>query len=75
MSTTPRDHLEWAALRALEYYDAGQTKNAVASFLSDVQKHEGTAWIALNPFALPLLRIGADGSREDFARAMRDFAV
>lgn len=40
MSERTRDeHLAWAKQRALEYVDAGDTKNAVASMLSDLKKH------------------------------------
>jgi len=33
------EHLEWAKKRALEYLDAGDTRNAFTSMLSDMGKH------------------------------------
>jgi hypothetical protein len=33
------EHLEWAKKRALEYLDAGDTKNAFTSMMSDLSKH------------------------------------
>jgi hypothetical protein len=40
---TREEHLQWAKDRAIEYADAGDTHNAFASFMSDMQKHDGTA--------------------------------
>lgn len=42
MATDRKTHLEWCKSRALEYVDAGDPQNAVASMLSDMNKHEGT---------------------------------
>lgn len=40
---TPRDqHLADCKRRALEYLDAGDVQNAIASMLSDLSKHEDT---------------------------------
>jgi hypothetical protein len=36
------EHLAWAKARALEYVDAGDINQAVASMLSDLGKHEDT---------------------------------
>lgn len=49
--TTERGrHLHWCKTRAFEYLDRGDIKNAWASFVSDMSKHETTAdHIALNP--------------------------
>ncbi|MCU1679233.1 MAG: hypothetical protein JWM93_3991 [Frankiales bacterium] len=38
-----RAHLAWAKQRALEYLDAGDVPNAVASWMSDLRKHEQLA--------------------------------
>lgn len=44
MTTITRaEHLEWCKKRALEYVDAGDLPNAVASMKSDMNKHEETA--------------------------------
>lgn len=36
------EHLQWCKDRALKYVDAGDNKNAFASFQSDMSKHEET---------------------------------
>ncbi len=37
--TTRADHLAWCKRRALEYLDAGDVQNAIASMMSDMNKH------------------------------------
>lgn len=39
---TREEHLAWCKQRALEYVDAGDLVNAVASMGSDLQKHPET---------------------------------
>lgn len=39
---TRSEHLAWAKRRALEYVERGELDNAIASLLSDLQKHEET---------------------------------
>ena len=36
------EHLTWCKKRALSYCDDGDTKNAIASMLSDLSKHNET---------------------------------
>jgi hypothetical protein len=38
---TREEHLADSKRAALEYLDAGDVKNAIASMLSDMRKHEG----------------------------------
>jgi hypothetical protein len=40
---TRTEHLAWCKQRALEYLDKGDVSNAVASMMSDLQKHDETA--------------------------------
>ena len=40
---TRAEHLAWAKRRALEYVDAGEIVNAVASMTSDLRKHDKLA--------------------------------
>lgn len=40
---TRAEHLQWAKNRAMEYVNAGDYTSAVASMLSDLGMHEGTA--------------------------------
>lgn len=42
---TAAEHFTWAQGRALAYLDAGDPINAMASLVSDLGKHEGTAGI------------------------------
>mgnify|MGYP000633824714 CR=1 FL=1 len=72
---TAEEHLEWAVRRALEYYDAGDQTNALASFLSDVGKHNGTRHIQDHSATLMILRLGMSEGRSAFEKAMRDFAI
>ncbi len=37
-----KEHLEWCKQRALEYVDAGDLNQALASMSSDLRKHEET---------------------------------
>lgn len=37
------EHFAWAQARALEYVDLNEPAQAMASFVSDLGKHEGTA--------------------------------
>lgn len=39
---TADEHLQWCKDRALAYLDRGDVTNALASFVSDMSKHEGT---------------------------------
>lgn len=39
---TRQEHLEWCKKRAHEYLDSGDVQNAVASMMSDLNKHEET---------------------------------
>ena len=72
---TAREHLQGACDRALEYYDAGQNNQAIAKFLSDVRKHEGTRKIATHPHAYPLLLLEVERSRDAFKEAMLGWSV
>ena len=39
---TRAEHIEWCKASALEYLDAGDVQNAIASMLSDLSKHDET---------------------------------
>lgn len=42
MAMTRSEHMEWCKSRALEYVDAGDLPNALASMSSDLGKHPET---------------------------------
>jgi hypothetical protein len=73
--TTARQHLDWATERAPEYFDDGDKRNAFASFLSDVGKHDGTRWIQAFPATFMLLEDGWRGGREHFKQQLSGFSV
>ena len=72
---SPREHLNWCVQRALEYYDVGDQTNAIASFMSDIRKHEGTAWIFGHDLTFPMLMMEVGRGRDAFKRAMTGFSV
>ena len=43
---TREEHLAWCKKRALEYLDKGDVENAIASMMSDMQKHDETKLIS-----------------------------
>lgn len=62
---TRDEHLAWAKQRALEYVDAGELVNAVASMGSDLDKHPE---LGCNPYLL--MAGGLDAEKGD-PRAVR----
>lgn len=42
MSTTREEHMQWCKDRAMEYVRTGDLVNAVASMMSDLEKHPET---------------------------------
>lgn len=64
---TAAEHFDWAIGRAMEYVELDNPGDALASLVSDLQKHEGTAAI-LTPdltqlFLGEILIGGAKGAR------------
>lgn len=66
METTRAVYLAWCKQRAIEYVDAGDLNNAVASMASDLRKHPATE-ISANGilFAMGMMEIrrGPDAVR------------
>lgn len=61
------EHFDWAVVRAMEYVELNDGANALASLVSDLGKHEGTAGI-LNQdlqglFMMEVIINGAQGAR------------
>jgi len=69
---TRNEYLEWAKKRALEYLDAGDLQNAVASMGSDLNQHEDFKGIVSNLFPLAVIYI-ADGDSEGVRRWIEGF--
>ena len=59
-SDSRQEHLEWCKKRAMEYCERHDYEQAMASFLSDLRKHEGTKDLIelANMMALPILLKG-----------------
>lgn len=53
---TRQEHLDWAKRRALEYLDAGQPDQAIASMMSDLRKHE--SWATHDGFLATMFMVG-----------------
>lgn len=63
LTTERGKHLHWCKTRAFEYLDRGDIPNAIASFASDMQKHDETKdHVALE--MLPMMVVMGDGERE-----------
>ena len=62
---TRQEHLAWSKARALEYLDAGELADAVASMGSDLNKHPETV---CNPF---LMGIGMKAVIDNDAAGVR----
>ena len=63
---TGRQHLEWATRRAMEYHRNGDAKNAVASFMSDIMKHNGTLFIEGSFFLVTRMSERSSAEFEEF---------
>jgi hypothetical protein len=69
---TREQHLAWCKQRAREYLDRGDVQNAVASMMSDLEKHPETA--VTNPVLSMLgLNAAASGRIEEARRYIEGF--
>lgn len=64
---TAAEHFDWAVTRATEYVEIGEAGDAMASLVSDLGKHEGTAKILnqhlIGLFAGEVMLAGTEGAR------------
>lgn len=68
------EHLDWCKKRALEYLDKGDVKNAVASMMSDMQKHEETKFAgAGNILSMLGIKAAASGDAAEARRYIKGF--
>jgi hypothetical protein len=69
---TRDEHLQWCKDRALEYLDAGDVQNAIASMMSDLRKHEETK--SYNQFIEQMgLAVALSGDRVQARRWIEGF--
>jgi hypothetical protein len=66
---TRAEHLAWCKERAMQYVDAGDVTQALASLMSDLRKHPGTE----NHMAIELGMMLAMGGHLDTAQQMREW--
>ncbi len=66
---TRAEHLQWCKTRALEYVNAGDIDQALASMLSDLGKHDETApsLKSCGPLAM-MMKMGGQLSTKDQMR-------
>ena len=68
-----QDHLEWCKKRALEYIDAGDLPNAVASMLSDLKKHPDTTTHLGIELGVGLLMMGKLSTGDEVRKYIQGF--
>ena len=73
MSDTREEHLSWCKMRALQYVDAGDMKNAFVSMGSDLNKHEGTRDHGGMQLGIMMLMAGQLERPEDMRRFIEGF--
>jgi hypothetical protein len=75
LSMTRQEHLQWCKNRALEYLNAGDNNQALASMLSDLGKHPETqgAAVSCGPIAVGLLMSGQLSTREQMKKFIEGF--
>jgi len=66
-----QEHLQWSKDRAMQYVNSGDLKNAFASFMSDMGKHEETS----NHAALQLGTMLLIGGHLSSASQMKDWIL
>jgi len=71
---TRQEHLKWCKDRAMEYVKTGDLMQAVASMMSDLSKHEGTAPSgALAALGLLVAQQAQAGDRASVVRYIEGF--
>ncbi len=70
---TRQEHLDWCKKRALEYLDRGNVMEAIASMMSDMEKHPETK--SNNPFLNAMgLAAAASGDEREARRFIVGFS-
>jgi hypothetical protein len=70
---TRQEHLDWCKKRAHEYLDRGDIANAIASMMSDMNKHEETKLGDGNILAVLGLRAAMSGDTNEARRYIDGF--
>ena len=70
---TREEHLAWCKKRALEYLDKGDVENAIASMMSDMQKHDETKFSSGSILSAMGLTIAITRNPQDTRRYIEGF--
>jgi hypothetical protein len=70
---TRQEHLDWCKKRALEYVDRGDMKNAYASMVSDLNKHEETRNHSAIQLGMMLMMGGYLAKKEEMTKFINGF--
>lgn len=71
--TSRQEHLAWCKARAMEYVDAGDNAQALASMTSDLGKHPETAGHPAIELGMTLLLAGHLSTRQQMRRFIDGF--
>lgn len=71
--TTRQEHLNWCKKRALQYCDAGDISQALASMGSDLNKHDETRGHSAVGLGLQMMTGGMLSTPEQMAEFIRGF--
>lgn len=70
---TRAEHLLWCKDRALEYVEHGDLNAALASFTSDMNKHEDTSTALRNDVGVTLIQLGVIAATSGNKQEMRNW--
>jgi hypothetical protein len=70
---TREEHLQWCKDRALDYVSRGDLADAMASMMSDMEKHPGTAGHPAVPLMMSLAGSGHLGTPGELRKFIEDF--
>ena len=70
---TRDEHLKWCKDRALEYVDNDDLNQAMASMMSDLGKHEGTAGHAAGPLMFSMFANGMLSTASEMRQFIEGF--
>jgi hypothetical protein len=70
---TRQQHLEWCKKRAHEYLARGDVENAIASMLSDLNKHDETKLPSGSPLNMLGMMAAMNNDRSEAARFIDGF--
>lgn len=70
---TRQEHLQWCKDRAMQYVNAGDFSQAVASMASDLDKHPETAGVASFAGQLGLMELMLGTTREKMVHFIEGF--